>query len=316
MIIYHLKLYIMEKINKNYQVWLHWSITSSCPLRCEYCFVNSVRPTKKYIIPSLFKMLGLKRTHDPRRDNPKSVDINSVINSLELLGKTCLIGLSGGGEPFAVPNFIELCEALIKDHYILINTNFVYKSVLRFVDRIDPGRVEVIVVSYHYQELIRKNLIDIFFRNLNYAKEKGFNIVVAMPAYPSYVKDISKHRKLIRSKGFEFIYQPFCGWYKGKLYPDNYSENELRVFSLSDEKVATYNRLGKLCNAGYNAATIQDDGTINSCSSINDNLGDIMKKVNLRNELTICPVGNCGCPLSELNKNLYNIALRECGYYE
>ena len=63
-----------------------------------------------------------------------------------------------------------------------------------------------------------------------------------------------------------------------------------------------------LCNAGYNAGSILDDGTVNVCFDERIKLGSIYRGFEFRSELTKCSRAFCDCPLWAFEKNLSAIA--------
>ena len=76
----------------DYDAYLTWSLSTKCNFECDYCFHS---------------------LEERRFSSIKPVDIKKIINTLRKTNKKYLITLSGG-EPFLIPNFIELCKALEK----------------------------------------------------------------------------------------------------------------------------------------------------------------------------------------------------------
>lgn len=63
-----------------------------------------------------------------------------------------------------------------------------------------------------------------------------------------------------------------------------------------------------ICNAGYNAASVLPDGTINVCFNRRDSLGNIYTGFDFKKELVKCSREFCDCPLWSFEKNLHAIA--------
>ncbi|MFA6384475.1 MAG: radical SAM protein [Candidatus Omnitrophota bacterium] len=63
-----------------------------------------------------------------------------------------------------------------------------------------------------------------------------------------------------------------------------------------------------LCNAGYNAASVLPDGSVNICFDRRDPLGNINTGFEFKKELQQCRFKFCDCPLWSFEKNLHAIA--------
>jgi len=63
-----------------------------------------------------------------------------------------------------------------------------------------------------------------------------------------------------------------------------------------------------ICNAGYNAASVLPDGTINVCFDRRESLGNIYRGFEFNKELVKCSLEFCDCPLWSFEKNLHAIA--------
>lgn len=63
-----------------------------------------------------------------------------------------------------------------------------------------------------------------------------------------------------------------------------------------------------ICNAGYNAASVLPDGTINVCFDRREPLGNIYRGFEFKKELVKCSFEFCDCPLWSFEKNLHAIA--------
>jgi MoaA/NifB/PqqE/SkfB family radical SAM enzyme len=314
---------------KNYNAWLHWQVSQKCNLACEYCYLtiqkNRPMPLTKRITNKILRMLKNKRYRDEIKMtisrligdmNSKlitedRINVRALIRTLDRTGKIFMIGFTGG-EPFLVPNIIDACIELTKKHYILIDTNLTTDKVKLFADKINPRRVAFILASLHIKELEKHNLVDRYVDNFIFCKKKGFNISAVEVAYPPLLKDIEMYRNFFRKKNLDFYFRPFYGDYEGRVYPEAYSEEELRSFDMNKlgmEKF--YHKQGEICNAGYNAAIISRTGNITPCSHITKSMGNIYKHINFKNKQTICPFARCSCPLNILDEYLFKKALDE-----
>jgi MoaA/NifB/PqqE/SkfB family radical SAM enzyme len=276
-----------------YDAWLHWSVSDQCIMNCDYC------------------SSGRGVTRGPRT----SIDIQKLIATLDRTDKIFRIGISGGGEPFLVPNLVEACIELSKKHYLSFNSNFAEKRVREFIEKIDPQKVIYIIASCHIKALERRNLLETFINNFLLAKEKGINIRAVEVAYHPIINEIDKYRKLFASKGIQLDFNEFCGRYNDKDYPKAYTDEELDAFGFRRPTVKIHypdsNKHKRLCNAGYNVAYVNSNGDITPCESIKRIIGNIYEKIEFHKSLMVCPFKSCTCPLYLYDEKLFQKALYE-----
>lgn len=268
--------------NQKYDAWLHWDATKRCNLDCEYCFGKITDASIKV----------------------HSIKIEKLISTLNITDKTFRISFTGG-EPTLIPNFVEACQAITKKHYISFNSNLISKNIKRFVEKINPDRVLHIHASFHYDELLEKNLLKLFLENYNFLKGNGFNIYSEAVAYPKIVKKLASIKKFASGNLDNLTFAPFYGDYDGSNYPENYSNEELELFGISKNVLSNFTQKGELCNAGYNVAVVFSNGNVYPCHQIKTKIGNIYERIEFRNELVKCPSKRCGCPLNKYDKYLF-----------
>lgn len=315
---------------RKYDAWLQWSLTEFCNLSCEYCFTPATKDTDNAPRAGIFVSLrraiaglvGKEGSESPRdittgartAKRPERIDIPSLLTTLEKTGKIFRIGFSGGGEPFLVPNLIEACAALTEKHYISLNTNLTSPKIVDFAGVIDPARVVHFHASLHIKELERWNLLDRYIRNFLLCRERGFDLFAGVVAHPTLATDIAKYREYFGNRGIELVFSPFIGGYGGRTYPGAYTAREIELFelvaTLNSDIVGFYRQKGEWCNAGYNAALVSEDGTVQVCSPIKETIGHIYRGLEFKKTLIRCPVEFCGCPLKNYDPRLFKIARR------
>ena len=59
-----------------------------------------------------------------------------------------------------------------------------------------------------------------------------------------------------------------------------------------------------MCSAGNSFASIKANGDIITCWGLQINIGNIYKKINLRNLNIACPLKYCNCVINKPQKNL------------
>ncbi|KKU13899.1 MAG: Radical SAM domain protein [Parcubacteria group bacterium GW2011_GWC2_45_7] len=285
----------MGQETKKYDAWLHWSLTDKCNLRCNYCIAGS--PSKKNA--------GLSE-----------INIPALLGTLKRTNKIFRIGLTGGGEPFLVPNFVEACEAITERHYILLLTNLTSSRVKEFAKRINPERVLQITASTHIEELERCKLTDVYVAHFLLLKERGFDVRAREVAHPLLSAEAGHYKQFFKLRGIDLEFEPFLGEFRGEKYPASYSERELKIFDFRESKksiLERYCQYGKVCNAGYNTGVVDPEGNISSCYLIKDKIGNIYNNILFREERVVCPFKICYCPLNEFDPYLFKKSMEECG---
>lgn len=276
----------MKKIranNQNYDAWLHWDVTKRCNLDCEYCFGKITDPSVKV----------------------NWIDIERLMVTLDKTGKTFRISFTGG-EPTMIPNFIEAVKAITQKHYVSFNTNLIIKNLMKIISEVDPQRILHIHASLHYNELVKKNLLERFIKNFRSFRENGFNIYAEVVAYPSLKEKLGELKSTMQKEGIELSFAPFYGKFEEKIYPESYTKSGQKLFGLSSKIINSHTQKGNLCNAGYNVGVVFSNGNIYPCHQIKEKIGNIYKGINFNACLVKCPSRRCGCPLNKYDEYLFN----------
>ena len=318
-----------------YDAWIQWAVPPVCNLQCVYCRevnhgTSSARTMKQRIIartaaifPGLRGLakarhigvgasLALYKTRcTTKPGNMPPIDIAALIRTLGKTGKTFRVGISGGGEPFLVPNIIEACVELSKKHFLAFNTNLTLPRCLELAQRVDPERVVHFHASLHLAELERLNLTDRFIGHFLEFAKRGFPIYAEAVGHPSLAPNVQRYQGLFGAKGITIEFGPFHGAWNGALYPQAYTDQELKLFGLDKEARGSFSFLGKPCNAGYNAAVATHDGTVQNCWEVANRIGHLYGKIVFSQEMILCPSQDCGCPLLAYDRYLWNTAMKE-----
>lgn len=290
---------------KPYDLFVAWDFIRSCQLRCDYCFFdnNYLEERKPWFYTKIKKSLF----KDKRVVQKTSIDIEALLRIIEEHRKTFLIQLIGG-EPFLCDNIIEASRKITKSHYLSIVSNFVSPKVKDFLYIIEPNRVDKIYISCHFNELKKRNLEKKFIDNVLLCHDKGFNFSVSVVLHPAYYKEIDSWTKKLKDLNVELEYQGFRGVYRGQVYPDAYSNEDLRNYKLID-KPTDYYRKGQKCNAGYNMLVLNPEGQASSCYGLNDDRGSLSAGLSFLKETVTCPLEKCPCLLPLYQFELYRQAL-------
>ena len=153
-----------DKIKRYLDVYID---TETCNFKCHYCYIALTERFNK----QLYKM-----KHTPE-------EIKRAF-SKDRLGGTCLINLCAGGETLLSPDVIPTVRALISEgHYVMIVTNGSLTN--RFEEIRDTFTAAekahlFFKFSFHYLELLRLNLLDRYFENVNMMHKAGCSLTVEM----------------------------------------------------------------------------------------------------------------------------------------
>jgi len=289
--------------NPQYDACLNLVTSYHCNLECDYCIAGFAR--------------NLVICDEPSELNTKidPINISALNKTLNDSNKIYRISFTGG-EPFLTPNIVEACIELTKKHFIAFNSNLTPKKVEEFAEKIDPERVLFIIASCHIKELERRNLLTRFIHNFFLLKNRGFPIFAVEVGYPPLLKEVDKYKKFFFEQGIDLTFCPYMGRYKGKFYPDSYSEKELKIFGLTKKDINIFHQYGKLCNAGFNVGAIYPNGDIHYCYQINKSLGNIYEGIKFNDKLTRCPFKFCNCPMNMYDIPLFRKAISEVDPYD
>lgn len=199
-----------------YQAYAHWHITYECQMLCEYCIVT-----------------GPDRASDTRDKKTRSlpVPIDDMVKVVDASGLSFYFSLMGG-EPFLVPNIVEVVQRLTERHYVGANTNLC--AVPRhFWKSINHDRIGNFHISLHIYPLERKNLTQDFIDSFKTMVDAGFNRYnITVVAHPKVIDRIDYYRELFGRHGIAFKLIPMLdggGAVKGKVYPESYTSDELKL---------------------------------------------------------------------------------------
>lgn len=152
--------------------------TETCNLRCHYCYVTQQRLFNNKLAqfnvsPEEFKTLFSK----------------------ERFGGTCLINLCAGGETLLSEEVLPLARSLIEvGHYVMIVTNGTiskrFQEVINWPDEVK--RKLFFKFSFHYLEMMRLNMLDRFWQNVNAVKDSKISFTVEVTPSDELIPHIDK----------------------------------------------------------------------------------------------------------------------------
>jgi MoaA/NifB/PqqE/SkfB family radical SAM enzyme len=279
---------------------LSWNIHVACNYDCTYCWFHGhwaeFEEQNRYLPAEDWKR------HWERfnaRYGPAKIDI-------------------AGGEPFTYPGFLDILENVGKKNVVLISTNLSW-GVERFIERIDPSRVEI-SASFHPMYTSAPVILEKILR----LRRAGFHANVSLVAYPLYLHQLLDIADLFISRGIYLDVQPFRGTWKGRIYPDAYTPaakellerlmngshiarhypahpEEKRANRVDTSPLAIEYQLGRKttrgvrCNAGVLYGRLQANGVMTRCAQ-GGLVGNFFDEgFRMGEEAEPCPFKFCDC---------------------
>ncbi len=251
-----------------------WNMTRKCNFRCEYCYF-------------------------PHDNTPvtETLPVERITEFLDGTGETWTVGLTGG-EPFIYPGFVDICEALTRNHRIGVDTNLSVSSRVRdFAERIDPARVQDLYVALHIEERERVKGVPAFIENARLLMDRGFKVIVNYVVHPTLEARFHADRAFFAGHGIPLTPRPFRGEFEGRRYPEAYGDRACSVFADHPEqgKKVAFNFFGVPCSAGRTLLRLEPDGTVFRCPGDKTVLGNVLDSVRLMEGDEPCIKKRCPC---------------------
>ncbi|SDB08781.1 Radical SAM superfamily enzyme, MoaA/NifB/PqqE/SkfB family [Desulfonatronum thiosulfatophilum] len=267
---------------------LMWNMTRKCNFRCSYCYYPHDASPVTDVLPvePVLKLLD---------ENP--VQYSEIGGVTDQRDRSWVVGLTGG-EPLLYPGFIDICQALTRNHYIGLDSNLSISSRVRdFVEKIDPSRVSYVYASLHIEERERVKGVDSFISNVVLFLQKGFNIIVNCVLHPTLVDRFPEMLDYFARQGVSIVPRPFKGEHAGKRYPEAYGPEVRAIFAGHPQAGAkmVYNFKEVPCYGGMAFTRMEPDGTILRCSGDKTQLGNVRDSVHLHSRPLPCRVSKCPC---------------------
>jgi hypothetical protein len=203
-----------------------------------------------------------------------------------------------GGEPFLIPNMVDVIEGLRIP--VSINTNLT-QDVSEFIERIPPRPGLTLLASYHPTQQH-----DMFFDNAERIKQSGHDIAVTFITYPKQLHLHNQVQAQCHARGLQLRVETCLDL--NNLMP--YTEEEAKVAKTLSPGCRHHfiNSIPEdrtmMCSGGNNYLCVDPDGIAFPCTSKATNqigaLGNILEDDNvmLATPMNACAYGRC-CPSDE-----------------
>ena len=151
---------------------------TACNLKCSYCYIMQ-RNCRNMKMATLF--------YSPEQ-------IGQACNQ-NRWGGPCYFSICGAGETTLQPELPEIAFQILKQgHYVNITTNgTITKQLIAILNRCKPYIQNLhISFSFHYLELKRLNLMDVFFNNFQLCKNQGASVLLQFNMCDEYIPYLSE----------------------------------------------------------------------------------------------------------------------------
>lgn len=155
--------------------------TTVCNLKCSYCWVDQAKILRDKL-------------------NDFDFPVEQIVQALSIkrFGGKCLFSLCAFGETLLQKNLTELVAGLIRNgHYVNLTTNGTVS--IKFNELLEACKENIshlhFSFSFHYIELKKKDLINVFFDNIDKVRKAGASFLLQInlvDEYIPYIDDIKK----------------------------------------------------------------------------------------------------------------------------
>lgn len=169
-----------DKIKKYIDCYIE---TETCNLKCHYCYIAQQNKFSNKIV---------EFSHSPE-------EIRNAL-SVKRLGGTCLLNMCAGGETL-LADILPVIKALLEEgHYIFIVTNGTLQKRFKEICQWDAALLSRLFIkfSFHYLELQRLKLMDVFIQNVQMTADSPCSFSVEVTPNDELIPCISDIKKICK----------------------------------------------------------------------------------------------------------------------
>jgi len=249
-----------------------------CNFKCTYCFCSGQRRhpfSEKHYIQTQHIWNQLSRVEDSLL-----VRINFDGEILfDAWATKCALFIN------RIPN-VKICE--------FFTNNSIDPTT--YLDRIDPQKT-TFNCSFHPEQIS----LEKFLTHIDVLRKAGCDVIANMVVPPERIEDIPYLCKTFKEEGIRFRPCILHGYYKGKVYPHDYSPAALEILKSHYYSPIEFDYMmgkspkGLDCFAGVDMINIFMDGSVRRCSiSKIGKVADLVKgRVKLKQRPYPCPHDDC-----------------------
>jgi molybdenum cofactor biosynthesis enzyme MoaA len=260
-----------------------WLSTWQCTLQCFYCVNHRSGITRQQ------SAVGVVA--------PEPIDCRKWIDTWNKYAPNKLVVT--GGEPFLIPNMIDVLNGLTHIHEISVCTNLTH-DVSHIVRSLKPRKCIWLTTACHPTQCN----IDSFFDNIDKVCDKGFRTTVVFVAHPRQLHHLSTIRHKCSERNVELFVTPCIDPYHQVTHTP---AEQQRVESITRPRKHHFiNRIPhekvKVCSGGYDYMCVLPNGDTFRCASPTvcihdqDAIGNILEDDNVLLDAPgyVCKHGMCG----------------------
>ena len=273
---------VIESWPLEVSVVMNWE----CNYNCSYCFAQKPKDKNEY------------------REHTADEWLDALYSIYKKYGK-CKVILTGG-EPLLYKDAADLVIKATKYHHLSVGTNL--SSDEGVLERIaEESKIENLFISASFH--LEKATVEAFINKSLLLKEKGVGIWLSAVVHPKYLAEMPIIRDKFEEKGLGIGFFPFIGKYMGRIYPAEYSEEELKILrglpgwhdrtgDLDQKAIELPQVKGIRCYAGVKYIFVNPHGEVFRCVPVGQSIGNLFEEdfSTLRTPAR-CPVEICDCEL-------------------
>lgn len=147
-----------------------------CNLRCQYCYITQQNKWKDKLPECKYNPETIGKALSPKR-----------------LGGICHINICGLGETLIPPEMTQIIyNILAQGHYVMVITNGTISNRFKEISEFPREFLNRLSFkfSFHYEELLRLKMFDVFFGNINLMREAGASFSLELTPYDGLIEQI------------------------------------------------------------------------------------------------------------------------------
>lgn len=272
---------------------------TTCNYRCPYCFFNDKTQGG-------MGFLKLQPEYE--------LWAEVIQTAVAKIQRPLMLSIGPRGEALAIPPWWDLLRklcALEKVRSVAFVSNLSL-PIAPHLTGIDLHKIGLTATLHPSQYRDPERDFNAFFGQVSWLREHGVRVVVNYVLTPDQIPHFHIYRARFREIGVTMTANLFRGTFNGKLYPDSFTSEELRVareylkdvpyiYEYQSHAISPY---GHSCTAGRALVFLENDGAVFNCNFARERLGSIYDdQLFVFDENCQCSSTRCECkwtiPLQE-----------------